>query len=83
MLFLQIKRGSAVSEEDHRREEGGDQKDQPQQPGKIVTVAVVDVLKRQRDFPRCIKAHQQTFPKPALAMQINTCTFGYTLAGPH
>lgn len=31
---MQIKRGAAVSEEDHIREEGGDQKDQPQQLSK-------------------------------------------------
>lgn len=32
-LFFQIKRGSAVSEEDHSRQEGGDQADQPEQSG--------------------------------------------------
>lgn len=33
-LSLQIKRGSTVGEKDHRRKEGRDQKDQPQQPGR-------------------------------------------------
>lgn len=44
--FLQIKRGSAVSEEDHRRKEGGDQEDQPEQPGKIQCI-----LRKPRDSP--------------------------------
>lgn len=34
IFFWQTERGSAVSEENHWRKEGGDQKAQPKQPGK-------------------------------------------------
>lgn len=33
LFIFQTKRGSAVSEEDHSRQEGGDQADQPEQSG--------------------------------------------------
>lgn len=64
-MFLQIKRGSAVSEEDHRRKEGGDQKDQPEQPGET-WFSPLEILRNLCNtvyLPLWVKTHQQTFPK--------------------
>lgn len=43
-LVLQTERGSAVGEENHWGKEGGDQEDQPQQPGEAISTYVAEMV---------------------------------------